>query len=112
VASIDVGQLSTQIQAAASAVIGQDVKQLRGFSLQQVNDIAQQAADIAAGVADGSINPDNRAWFMGQLEEMTRSFVNTLAGMAVVVVEEVWNAVAGAVWGQINRATGLALTVP
>ena len=37
---------------------------------------------------------------------------NTLAGLAVVSAEEIWNAAVGVIWAAINQATGLALKVP
>jgi hypothetical protein len=43
---------------------------------------------------------------------MVRSFVNTLAGLVAVIIEETWNAIVGVVWAAINKATGLALRVP
>jgi hypothetical protein len=43
---------------------------------------------------------------------MARSFVNTLAGLVTVMAEEIWNAVVGAIWAAVNKATGLSLTVP
>jgi hypothetical protein len=43
---------------------------------------------------------------------MTRSFVNTLAGLAVVTAEKLWNGIVGVLWGAINKATGLNLFPP
>ena len=61
---------------------------------------------------DGSITGDLQTFLLGNLAELTRSFVNTLAGLAVVSAEEIWNAAVGVIWGAINQATGLALKVP
>ncbi len=109
---IDLGVLVTQMQTAATAVIGKDVTALRGFSAQQLNAIAQQAVFVSAGIADSSISDDTRDFFLDSLEEMVRSFVNTLAGFVTVMIEETWNAIVGVIWAAINKATGLALTVP
>lgn len=109
---IDLGVLVTQMQTAATAVIGKDVTALRGFSAQQLNAIAQQAVFVSAGIADSSISDDTRDFFLDSLEEMVRSFVNTLAGLVTVMIEETWNAIVGVIWAAINKATGLALTVP
>jgi len=111
-AAIDPAALVTQLQAAATGVVGKDVTALRGFSVQQLNAIAQQSVFVAAGVADGSISADTRDYFLDSLEEMVRSFANTLAGLVTVMVEEVWNAMVGVIWAAINKATGLALAVP
>jgi hypothetical protein len=108
-AGIDPTQLVKDMEAAASGVIKQDVSTLRGFATQQVNAIAQQAVFVAEGIADGSIANDARDYFLNSLKEMARSFVNTLAGLVVVVIEQVWNAVVGVIWTAINEATGLGL---
>jgi|HubBroStandDraft_1064217.scaffolds.fasta_scaffold07682_5 hypothetical protein len=111
-AALDPGALVAQIEAAMTAKVGQDVTALEGFASEQLNQIAQEAATIAAGALDGSITGDNQTFLLGNLAEETRSFVNTLAGLAVVSAEEVWNAAVGVIWAAINKATGLALTVP
>ena len=110
--AIDPTALVTDIRNAATAVIGKDVSTVGGFASSQVQDIAQQAVFIAEGVADGSIKGDTQKYFLGQLEEMTRSFVNILAGLVAVAIEELWNAVVGVVWGAINKATGMNFVVP
>jgi hypothetical protein len=106
---IDPTQLVKDMEAAASGIIKQDVSTLRGFAVQQVNAIAQQTVFVAEGIADGSITKDARDYFLNSLKEMVRSFVNTLAGLVVVVIEQVWNAVVGVIWTAINKATGLSL---
>ncbi len=109
---IDIGVLAGQIQTAASAVIGRDVTALEGFSAQQLSAIAQQAVIVSAGIADGSIAGDTRDFFLNSLQEMVRSFVNTLAGLIAVIVEETLNAIIGVIWAAIGKATGVALAVP
>jgi hypothetical protein len=109
---IDPDALAAQIESAMSATAKSDVSQLEGFSKEQLHDIAQQAATIAAGALDGSITGTLQTYFLQSLAELTRSFVNTLAGLAVVSAEEVWNAAVGVIWDAINKATGLALRAP
>ena len=108
---IDLGTLVTQIQTAATAAIGNDVTALSGFSNQQLTAIAQQAVLVSTGIADGSITGETREFFLDSLKEMVRSFVNTLAGLVTVMIEETWNAIVGVIWGAIGKATGLALKV-
>jgi hypothetical protein len=43
---------------------------------------------------------------------MAKSFANTLGGMTMVMIEEVWNAIVKVVWNAINKATGLKLVTP
>ena len=111
-AAIDPEALAGQIESAMTQTAQADVSQLEGFSRDQLHAIAQQAATIAAGALDGSITGDMRDYLLQSLAELTRSFVNTLAGLAVISVEEVWNAAVGVIWGAINKATGLALLPP
>jgi hypothetical protein len=110
--AIDLQTLVSDMQAAATSVIGKDVSVLRGFSQQQLQAIAQQSVFVAAGISDGSITDDTRDYFLDSIEEMAKSFANTLAGLVTVLVEQVWNAMVGAIWTAINKATGLALVVP
>lgn len=109
---INIKTLVTDLQNAASGVIGKDVTGLRGFSQQQLQAIAQQSVYVAAGIADGSITNDTRDYFLDSLEEMAKSFANTLAGMVTVMIESVWNAMVQVIWSAINAATGLSLVVP
>ena len=111
-AGIDVNALVTHIKSAAKGVLSRDVSTLRGFAEEQVKAIAQQAAIVAAGIADSSIGPDTRDFFLDSLEEMAKSFANTLGGMTMVMIEEVWNAIVKVVWDAINKATGLSLVTP
>lgn len=109
---IDIRALVTQIQTAATAVVKQDVTTLQGFPAQQLNDIAQQAVLLSAGIADGSLTEDDQNFFSENIKEMVASFVNTLAGLIVVIVEETLNAIIGVIWAAIGKATGVALAVP
>ncbi|MBV9931472.1 MAG: hypothetical protein JO013_11080 [Alphaproteobacteria bacterium] len=109
---LDVGSLVQDMLGAGKAVLNQDLPALRGFSEQQLEAIARQAILIAEGVADGSIDPATRDYFLKSLAEMTRSFVNTLAGLAAVTAEKLWNGIVGVLWGAINKATGLNLFPP
>ncbi len=108
---IDIGQLATALEAAASGVVTKDVSQLTGFSRDQLTAIAHQSALVAAGIADGSITPALRTYFIDSIVEMTKSFANSLAGLIDVSVEEVWNAMVKVIWAAIEAATGVALPV-
>ncbi|TBA72901.1 hypothetical protein [Rhizobium ruizarguesonis] len=111
-AQINVGRLASDMQKVATQIIGKDVSTLRGFTKQQLAAIAQQAALVAAGIADGSIAKDTQDFFLDSLEEMARSFVNTLAGLVSVIAEQVWNALVKVLWEAIGKATGISLVVP
>jgi len=109
--SINIGALISQMQNAASAVIGKDVTALEGFSAQQMKQIGQQAVLVANGIADGSITGDTRDFLLQSLKEMVGSFVNTLAGLVVVTIEETVNAIVKVLWDAIGKAAGVALHV-
>jgi len=109
---LDVGTLVNDMLGAGKAVLNQDLPAMGGFSRDQLEAIARQANLIANGTLDGSIDADMRAYLLQSLEEMTRSFVNTLAGLAVVTAEKLWNGMVGVLWGAINKATGLNLFPP
>ena len=110
--AIDPDALVGQITSAMNQTARADLSQLEGFSKEQLHDIAEQAATIAAGSLDGSITGTTRTYLLQSVAELMRSFVNTLAGLAVISAEEVWNAAVGVIWGAINKAAGLALTPP
>lgn len=110
--SIDVRDLVESIKQAATAEIGKDVTLLRGYTENQLQAIAQQSIYVAEGIADGSITVNTRDYFLDSIEEMVRTFLNVLVGLVAVVIEKVWNAIVRSIWDAINKATGLALTIP
>lgn len=107
--ALDVDALVGELTTAASGAIQQDVSTLGGFSRQQLEDIARQAGILAAGIVDGSITSDLYGYFLGQIKEMVQSFANTLAGLAAVAAEKVWNAMVGVLWGAIGQVAGVVL---
>ncbi len=107
--TIDVKQLILDLQSAATGAVSRDISTLGGFSQEQLEAIARQAATVAAGIVDGSIPPDLHSYFLNSLQELTRSFVNVLDGLTVVTAEKAWNAMVGVLWGAISKVTGVAL---
>lgn len=43
---------------------------------------------------------------------MATNFANTLKGLILISIEEVWNAVVNTLWGAISKAAGAALPKP
>jgi hypothetical protein len=111
-ATIDVQNLLAELEAAARGVLGADLAALRQFSAQQLEALARQGVLIAAGVADGSIDAALRAGLLQELGEMTRSFVNTVAGLLLLLAERLWNALIAVLWGAIGAASGVPLPLP
>ena len=110
--AIDVNQLVSDMKDAATSVLNADVSTFRGFSERQLQAIAKQAEFVAAGIATGEITSETKDFFLDGLEDMTRSFAETLRGLIMVTIEKVWNAVVGVIWKAISTATGLSLAVP
>ena len=106
---IDIDQLIAEIKNTASGILHKDVETVRGFSTRQLNGIANQTALIALGISTGQITDITRDFFLDQLVELARNFVNTLVGLLIVTVERLWNAIVGVIWNAISRATGIAL---
>ncbi len=101
--------LAQTLLDAARGVIGDDLPRLRGFVRAQLDALAQQALYIAAGIADGSIDGPMQRHFLDALEEMTRSFVNTLVGLGEIVAERLWNALVGALWDAMASIAAVRL---
>lgn len=108
---IDVAKLAKEIEEAASEVLEKDVSSIRGFSARQVNAIAQQAAFVAAGIANGEITDATKDFFLDSIEDMVMNFARTLRGLVTVTIEKVWNAVVAVIWRAIEGATGLSLGI-
>ena len=109
---IDIDRLVIDIKTAASAVISQDVTELRGFSERQVKALAKQAQMIATGIVKKEIDDDLQDFFLDSLEDMALNFVKTLRGLLMVTIEKVWNAVISVIWQAIESATGVKLGAP
>ncbi len=110
--SLDVNQLLSDIKSATSSVLDKDVSSFQGFSDRQLQAIAKQAEFVAIGISTGQITEGSRDFFLDGLRDMTDSFVATLSGLAIIMVEKVWNAMVGAIWNALSSATGLVLPVP
>jgi len=106
---LDVNQLIQDIQATATALLDKDVTTISGFSSRQLNGLAHQSALVAAGIESGQLIDSTRDFFLDQLVELAKNFVNTLVGLLVATIERLWNAIVSVIWGAISRATGITL---
>src|SRR6266498_4613830 len=106
---LDIDQLIEDMKSAASGILSKDVTTLRGFSERQLHGIATQSALVASGIASGQIDDSTRDFFLNQLIELTKNFVNTLVGLLIVTIERLWNALVNIIWGAISKATNIAL---
>jgi len=109
--TIDITTLVNDMLIAVSVVIGKDIKQLKGFSKQQLKAIAQEARYVSEGIIDGSITADTKDFFLDSIEEMARNFAKTFSGMVTVRLETVWNSLVDIIWEAINAVTSFPLIV-
>ena len=100
-------ELLRALRTAARAVLDADLAALRGFARAQLDALAQQALYIGAGVADGSIDEPMRRYFLDALREMTRSFVNTLLGLAEIAAERLYNTLLEVLWRAVGTVAGI-----
>lgn len=110
--SIDVNALIADITKAATAQLGQDVTALEGFSQTQVEGLARQAQLIAAAFASGHLSNSDRDFFLNDLKQTAQDFAKTLAGLALVDIEKVWNAAVTTLWNAIGTVAQVALPKP
>jgi hypothetical protein len=106
---IDVNQLMDEITSTASGILSKDIRAVNGFSDRQLKGLATQTALVASGITSGQIDDSSRDFFLEQLMELSRNFVNTLVGLILVTVEKLWNAIVSILWETISAATGIQL---
>lgn len=109
---INVPDLINQIKTQATSILGNNIENAQGFSQDQLSAMAQQAETIAGGIATGEIRPSLQQFFLDQLKQSAQNFIRVLVGLALVTVEQLWNAVVGSLWGALSTATGLHFTPP
>ena len=59
-----------------------------------------------AGIASGQIGEDVQPFLLDGLKTMARNLVNTLKGLAVVMIEKAWNALVNTLWSVIDSSDG------
>ena len=109
---INVQQLVTDITSAVSAIVNKDASTIRGFSTRQLNGMANQASLVATGIRAGSIDEEDRVFFLDQLLEMAHNFARSLVGLILITVEKAWNAIVEVLWKAISAVIGSALPKP
>ena len=107
--TVDINELTKNIKDTVSGIIDKDITTVRGFSNRQLTGIANQTSLVALGIASGEITDFTRDFFLDQLIELARNFVNTLVGLLITTVERLWNTVVSILWGAISKATGVVL---
>jgi hypothetical protein len=110
----DIDELIAAIEKAATKAIGQDIRAVDGFARDQLKSIARLQARLAKMISDGMFegDPEGQQDHLDILEELITNFVNTLRGLAIIMIEKAWNAVVKVVWDALDNATGVALPRP
>jgi hypothetical protein len=103
---VDINQLIIDIKNTVSGLLNKDIETVRGFSARQLTGISNQTALVASGITTGQITEATRDFFLDQLVELARNFVNTLVGLVIATIERLWNAVVKVIWDTISRVTG------
>lgn len=98
----DLQKIIKEVTDVAKGVLGKDLSEMEGFSRRQLEAIGQQAVTIKNGILSGATTPDLVAFFFEGLKTMTRNFIDTLVGLALVTAEKLWNALVEKFWEMIN----------
>ena len=107
--TLDIDQLIQEIKETSSSILRKDVTTVRGFSNRQLKGIATQSALVATGIATGQIRDTLRDFFLDQIVELVRNFVNTLVGLTLATIERLWNAIVNTIWSAISKATNITI---
>lgn len=107
-------ELLGQMKTAATGILQKDISTVQGFSKSQFEKIAAHTAMVLKMEATGEFKNNDalRIHFVDGLEELTRLFVQTLAGLVAITIEKIWNALVNVLWGAIDKAVGFALPRP
>ncbi|QGZ59363.1 hypothetical protein [Paraburkholderia acidiphila] len=100
------------ISSAASGIAGQDVTLVQGFATSQLQSLANQSALVAGMIEANEFTDDERDFYLIGLQQMAMGFAQTLIGIIVVAVEEIYNAIINAIYTSINTIAGVALGLP
>jgi hypothetical protein len=76
--------------------------------------MAEQTAFIAEATARGEFagQSELRDHFLNTLAKMAENFARVIAGLVLITVEKIWNAIVGLLWDTLDDATGLVLPRP
>jgi hypothetical protein len=110
----NLNDLMKSISDATRNILGKDIETITGFAKSQEKKLAAFAIWIAEAeqAEEFKDDPELRDDFLQSLRDMTRDFVNTLRGLAMITIEKIWNAIVKVLWDALDKATGLTLPRP
>lgn len=95
-------------------IIQKDGAAISAFGKRQLEALRDQVILVAEGVAAGDYKGRQKLLdhHLHMLNVLAQNFALTCAGLAVITIERVWNALVGVIWDMLDRAAGFALPRP
>jgi hypothetical protein len=103
---------SDNILSAVRNVTNKDVTTIAGFSKNQLQSVAHQAALITGMIEANQFTDDERDFYLIGLKQMIMGFAQTLIGIIEVEIEKIYNAIVEAIYQSINTVAHVTLPLP
>ncbi|WP_334160003.1 hypothetical protein [Achromobacter insolitus] len=100
------------ISDAVANTAKKELATIKGFSESQLNSLAQQSALVAGMIEANMFTDAERDFYLEGLQAMAKGFVDTMAQLLDILIEELWDAVVGVIWKTIGQLARVALNVP
>ena len=107
-------EIIAAVKATISGVIKKDFPAIGDFAEGQLRAIANQTVLIGQATVAGEFvgKDDLRDHFLNQLAKMAENFARVVAGLVLITIEKIWNAVIDLLWDTLDGAAGFALPRP
>lgn len=107
--ALNVGQLASQMLAAALPVLRNAATDARSFAQTEFTKIAQTIVSIESQSAAGEINQQQASLLLDMQKNASRTVLLSLEGLGILAVEQAINAALGVIKTAVNTALGFAL---
>ncbi len=108
-ASINVGEVGTQMLNAALPILSQGGSSVKDYAEAEFKKIALQLEVIAKQTASGAITPEGAVALLQMQLNSSKIVLQTLEGLSLIIVEKAINAALDVVKTAINSLLGFAL---
>ncbi len=107
-------ELIAAVKATISDVIKKDFPSITDFAQRQLKALADQTVLIGEATAHGEVvgKKDLLEHFLSQLAKMTENFARVMAGLVLIAIEKIWNALVDLLWDTLDGAAGFVLPRP
>lgn len=104
--AINIEKTSGDLVGVVRSKAGQGWDKISELAETQSKMLANQGAWITESRINGALKNDDELYklFVDQLEDSVESLARSIGELAVLTVEEAWNAIVGVLWGAINTA--------